>query len=36
MKLKGPSRIISDTKSIDMLTIDGTIEIATRGQLLKD
>jgi 2-dehydro-3-deoxygalactonokinase len=35
MKLKGSSEIISDTKSIDMLTIDGTIEIAKRGQLLR-
>jgi 2-dehydro-3-deoxygalactonokinase len=35
MKLKGSSEIISDTKSVDMLTINGTIEIAKRGQLLK-
>ena len=35
MKLKGSSEIISDAKSIDMLTINGAIEIAKRGQLLK-
>jgi len=35
MKLKSPSKIISDTKSIDMLTINGTIEIARRGKLLE-